>query len=80
MAYVCDIDQMGAARRVDEVPEKKLGAIAALPQRALDWLVAWNEAAEEAAVARRTFGNSGGKLTDGLEREMMQQLLRTDWR
>ena len=79
MAYVCDMDRVGEARRLEILPKMTLGArIAALPQRALDWLIAWNEAADEAAVARQTFGNCGGKLTDGLEREMMRRLLRTE--
>lgn len=78
MAYVCDMDEVGVARRVEILPKARLGArLARLPRRALDWLIAWNEAADEAALAHRTFGNCGGKLTDGLEREMMQRTLRT---
>ncbi|HMN73022.1 MAG TPA: hypothetical protein PKA55_14255 [Rhodoblastus sp.] len=79
MAYVCDIDHVGASRRIPAAPKASFGArIAGYAQRAADWLAAWNEAADEAAIARRTYGACGGKITDGLEREMMRQLLRTE--
>ncbi len=77
MAYIYNIDQVGAARRSPAVTS--LGAKAtAVAQRVIDWLVAWNEAADESAAARTTYGMCGGKITDGLEREMMRRLLRTE--
>lgn len=79
MAYVCDVEEMGGA--ADGAPAAKASVaarLARIPGAAMAWLSAWNEAADEAALARRTFGACGGKLTDGLEREMMRRLLRTE--
>ncbi len=76
MAYVCDMDQLGSSHRVAKA---SLGAkLAGYARNAVDWLAAWNEAADEAAIARQTYGACGGKITDGLEREMMRRLLRAE--
>ncbi|MFO1134782.1 MAG: hypothetical protein U1E30_06335 [Rhodoblastus sp.] len=79
MAYVCDADQIVLAKPAAPPRAGVVAALAALPRRAVDWISAWNEAADEAAVARDVYGPCGGKLTDGLEREMMRRLLKTDW-
>ena len=78
MAYVCDVDQIVQGRPAPR-PAGFVERLSALPGRALDWLAAWNDAADEAAAARRVFTPCGGKLTDGLEREMMQRVLQRDW-
>lgn len=79
MAYVCNVDEVGGARPSAPVAKASLVArLARVPGALVEWLAAWNEAADEAALARRTFGNCGGKLTDGLEREMMRRVLRTE--
>ena len=78
MAYVCDADQIVLARPAAPHRAGVLERIAALPHRAFEWISAWNEAADEAAVARDVYGPCGGKLTDGHEREMMRRLLKTD--
>ena len=79
MAYVCDADQIVLAKPVAPQKTSALESIAALPRRVIEWISAWNEAADEAAVARDVYGPCGGKLTDGLEREMMRRLLKADW-
>ncbi len=76
MAYVCDADQARFAQPLAPRRAGVLETVAALPRRALDWLAAWDEAAEEAAAGRAVYGNCGGKITDGLEREMMRRLSR----
>lgn len=76
MAYVCDMDQVGSSHRIAKA---SLGAkVAGFAHNAAVWLAAWNEAADEAAIARQTYGACGGKITDGLEREMMRRLLRPE--
>ena len=75
MAYVSDArhvaahaDQTGILRRLAQAPRSMLA-----------WLSAWNAAAGEAAAARRVISPCGGKLTDGMEREMMDRVLHRDW-
>lgn len=79
MAYVCDANQIVLAKPAAPRRASALQTIVALPRRAFEWISAWNEAADEAAVAREVYGPCGGKLTDGYEREMMRRLLKTDW-
>ena len=56
-----------------------LHRFATLPRQALDWLSAWNDAADEAAASRRVFSPCGAKLTDSMEREMMERVLHKEW-
>jgi len=79
MAYVCDVDQIAAGERAAPRHAGIVETLAALPRRALDWLSAWNDAAEEAAISRQVFGDRGGRLTDSAEREMMQRVLHRNW-
>ncbi|MEI2734834.1 MAG: hypothetical protein V9G24_08480 [Rhodoblastus sp.] len=79
MAYVCDADQIVLAKPAAPQRAGALATLVALPRRAVEWISAWNEVADEAAVARDVYGPCAGKLTDGLEREMMRRLLKTGW-
>lgn len=76
MAYVCDVDQIVSAK---PLAPRRAPLVARLAHRVRAWIGAWNEDVDEAAVARRLYGNCAGKLTDGMEREMMRRLTRGDW-
>lgn len=80
MAYVCD---------TREIPLPTAGAtpartdlllrIARIPGRVAGWLAAWGDAADEAAIGRDFFLQTGGKLTDGMERELMRRVMASNW-
>jgi len=77
MAYVCDTEFIAPTTPAAK-PTSWSSSLASLPRRALAWLAAWNEAADERA-GRTLFGRTDGKITDAMEREMMRRVLGGDW-
>jgi len=79
MAYVCDAHQIVSARPATPHQAGILETLASAPRRALAWLSAWSDAADEASIGRDFFLRSGGKLTDGMERELMRRVMNSNW-
>ena len=83
MAYACDHDEpilrATAESHANQGLPGFLARLAVFARTLWDAVVSWGDRRDEAAIARFLHLRAGGKLTDGVERELLNRLMATNW-